>query len=102
MGLALHLRHDTESSFPPGYLFVDTGVTQSNAPGWAWGYFLLPYLDQDNLYRGIDRTTPVELPANLASRTQPLKMFMCPSDPETGVFTVMDATNITSGGRGNQ
>jgi hypothetical protein len=102
IGLALHMHHDTNFNFPPGYLYQPTGIApptgvDPNAPGWGWAYFLLPYIEQDNLYKMIDRTLPVESPSYLAVRQNILKMYRCPSDPETGVFDVLDFTNQDMG-----
>src|SRR5277367_6625926 len=52
LGLALHEYHDTYNALPPGYTasapWVD-GTTDTN-PGWAWGAYILPYLDQKPLF----------------------------------------------------
>ncbi|MFL5244712.1 MAG: DUF1559 domain-containing protein [Gemmataceae bacterium] len=95
MGLALHMHHDTLLSFPAGYLYQPTAVTpppgaEPNGPGWGWAYFLLPFLEQDNLYRLIDRNLPVESPSCSDIRQQSLKIYKCPSDSETGIFEVFD------------
>jgi prepilin-type N-terminal cleavage/methylation domain-containing protein/prepilin-type processing-associated H-X9-DG protein len=91
MGLALHTHHDAQSSLPPGYLAAvpySDGTTDT-APGWGWGAFLLPYLEQDNLYRRLDLGQPVQRsPAIQAT----VKLFLCPSDPTpAGPFAVPDA-----------
>jgi prepilin-type N-terminal cleavage/methylation domain-containing protein/prepilin-type processing-associated H-X9-DG protein len=93
MGLACHNYHDTQRSLPPGYLalmpYVD-GATDT-APGWGWPAFLLPYLEQDNLYHQINFSQPVQ--SSLAAQVV-LPMFLCPSDivPPTP-FTVTDVTS---------
>src|ERR1700732_1732179 len=52
MGLACHNVHAANLCLPPGYLatlpYAD-GATDT-APGWGWGAFLLPYLEQSPLY----------------------------------------------------
>jgi prepilin-type N-terminal cleavage/methylation domain-containing protein/prepilin-type processing-associated H-X9-DG protein len=63
------------------------------APGWGWAAFLLPHLEQESLARQINFDKPVEDPAHAAVRTQVLPMFVCPSDRNTGVFTVMSQLN---------
>jgi len=80
MGLALHNHHDTAGYFPPGK------TTASYAPGTInsgySGYcFLLPYIEQDNLYRQINFTVKEGDPANNGPRGMEVKMFLCPSDP---------------------
>src|SRR3984957_8223527 len=52
IGLAIHSYENAKRVLPPGYTatgaYVD-GATDT-APGWAWGAYLLPYLEQANLY----------------------------------------------------
>jgi prepilin-type N-terminal cleavage/methylation domain-containing protein/prepilin-type processing-associated H-X9-DG protein len=91
MGLGLHHYHDARQSFPAGYVAFgpySDGATDT-APGWGWGALLLPFLEQDNLYRQIDFSQPVQSsPAAQVS----LQLFLCPSDPApTGTFFVPDA-----------
>jgi prepilin-type N-terminal cleavage/methylation domain-containing protein len=104
MGLATHLYHDALGSFPAGYLFAAAPTPppaafiihgpppntffQKCSPGWGWAALLLPFLEQDNLARQIHFDLPVEGPTNLDSRVVPLKIYTCPSDYHTGVFTV--------------
>src|SRR5262245_38756337 len=52
IGLACHAYHDANQAFPAGYLA--TAAYPDTAPGWGWGALLLPYLEQDNLYRQIN------------------------------------------------
>ena len=78
LGLACHNYHDSQKSFPPGYLATSSysdGATDT-APGWGWAAFLLPYLEQDNLYRQINFAQPVQG----AAAAQVLPGFLCPSD----------------------
>jgi prepilin-type N-terminal cleavage/methylation domain-containing protein/prepilin-type processing-associated H-X9-DG protein len=88
IGLACHQYHDSYKSFPPGYLasipYPDT------TPGWGWATFLLPYIEQESLYRQIDFSQPVE--KSLAIQV-PLAIFHCPSDqlPAT-TFSLTDVT----------
>ncbi len=46
IGLALHNYHDVSLGFPPGALFGDDS--------YGWGTFILPYLDQANLYNTLN------------------------------------------------
>src|SRR5436853_773572 len=62
IGLALHNFHDTNKAFPPGYLATvpyRDGSTDTS-PGWGWAAFILPYLEQDTVYRPFDLSAPVE------------------------------------------
>jgi prepilin-type processing-associated H-X9-DG protein/prepilin-type N-terminal cleavage/methylation domain-containing protein len=90
MGLALHSYHDVHQSLPPGYLATmpySDGATDT-APGWSWAVFILPHLEQDNLYRQLNLALPVE--KSPAIQTM-LKVYLCPSDPTpTSAFAVPD------------
>src|SRR5437870_4345243 len=63
-GVALHAYHDVNRAFPPGGKFGD-GKNTGNPPGppgandWgndkgSWIVFVLPYMEQSNLYKAID------------------------------------------------
>src|SRR5947209_3786191 len=52
IGIACHHYHDTQQSLPPGY--YATAAYPDTSPGWGWGAFLLPYLEQDALARLIN------------------------------------------------
>ena len=91
LGLALHNYHDTLGSFPSGYRCVKQADPTWTAPGWGWGALLLPFVEQEPLGKQIRFGLPVEDPANLSVRRAQLKLFTCPSDRSTGVFTVLDA-----------
>src|SRR5215510_10771305 len=51
IGVAFHNYHSTWGRFPPGFnsraAFTDG---PSLGPGWGWGSYLLPYLEQQPLY----------------------------------------------------
>jgi prepilin-type N-terminal cleavage/methylation domain-containing protein/prepilin-type processing-associated H-X9-DG protein len=86
MGLACHGFHDTVGAFPPGY--VATAPYPATTPGWGWGAYLLPHIEQDNLYRQIDSNLPVQ--NSLAIQTR-ISVYLCPSDtPPAGTFALTD------------
>jgi prepilin-type N-terminal cleavage/methylation domain-containing protein len=90
IGLAMHHYHDTQRSFPVGYYDSTPWPQLDNGPGWGWGAFLLPYLEQDNLYKQINFNLDVGDPANAKVRTVFLKSFFCPSDDLLTTITVTD------------
>jgi prepilin-type N-terminal cleavage/methylation domain-containing protein/prepilin-type processing-associated H-X9-DG protein len=70
IALALHNYHETSGSFPPGAV-----------PDYApWTVYILPYLEQDNLYRQYDFAKPNYDDANAFVRTSLVKTYICPSD----------------------
>jgi prepilin-type N-terminal cleavage/methylation domain-containing protein/prepilin-type processing-associated H-X9-DG protein len=95
IGLALHSYHDSMNSFPPGYIDgnTDPNSTPDNdvGPGWGWASFLLPYMEQANLYRQINFNVAVGVGVNTAVSQQSLKLFLCPSDGSQPTFPVYDS-----------
>ncbi|RCS43240.1 DUF1559 domain-containing protein [Bremerella cremea] len=85
LGLALHNYHDTFGSFPPGTIITQTSTTQGN---WCWGSFILPFLEQENLYDAIQvgkttLTSAIADPVRLSLMQKRLDSFRCPSDTGT-------------------
>jgi len=107
IGLACHTYHDTNDKLPPGYTFVDDGTgppplptpafdrtppdlfLENVGPGWGWAAYLLPYLEQGNLFRQIDLAKTTHSPSNMAVRETPIGVYVCPADRETGLYKVM-------------
>jgi prepilin-type N-terminal cleavage/methylation domain-containing protein len=83
IGLALHNYHDTNSKFPPGG--VTNGGCCSTPSGANWAIYILPYIEQDNLYKQYDFTIPNEANADpkrpISVVRQIVKTYNCPSDP---------------------
>jgi prepilin-type N-terminal cleavage/methylation domain-containing protein/prepilin-type processing-associated H-X9-DG protein len=90
IGLAMHNFHDTNSQFPSGYMATNPGpgYADDRGPGWGWGAQLLPFLEQDNLYRQIDFTKDITHPSMKTQRMTVLNVFLCPSDGGQKTFTV--------------
>jgi len=99
MGLAAHNYHSTYGYLPPG--IWTTAAFGIPGGSWSWGTLLLPYLEQDNLY-----TQPNPKIATFAPRlttdpnyllTQtPLKVYRCPSDPNSSNLNVWYTQYATS------
>src|SRR5262249_20947469 len=84
IGLALHSYHGDKKCFPPGYIDgnTDPNSTPDNdvGPGWGWAAFLLPYVEQTNVYNQINFSQPVGSGVNAQVSQLPLTIFQCPSD----------------------
>jgi prepilin-type N-terminal cleavage/methylation domain-containing protein/prepilin-type processing-associated H-X9-DG protein len=83
LGLGLHNYHDPNGGLPSNIRPSTTSTVRVR-----WVTFLLPYLEQDNLYRGIDQTknwsdaTPNGTgPSNVSLFGTRLKVLECPSAP---------------------
>jgi prepilin-type N-terminal cleavage/methylation domain-containing protein len=113
IGLAAQNYHGVFGCFPPGFIHtvptsapgqspvgpepmvIDriTDYNQPNQPGWGWASLLLPYLEQNELAQQIHYDLPVESPTNQTVRETIVKVYVCPSDSHTGIFTVHAFTN---------
>jgi prepilin-type N-terminal cleavage/methylation domain-containing protein/prepilin-type processing-associated H-X9-DG protein len=92
LALALHNYHDTYGSFP-------MSRSTPNQIGAASTSFsvqarLLPFVEQDNVYKTINFNDLDTAPENLVSYGATVKTFLCPSDP--GISIVPPNTGATS------
>lgn len=97
MALALHGYHDVNQRFPAGKSgsYPAPAVVYAR---WSIHALLLPYIEQDNLFKSIDFTRPPETPGmqgvinfmpayqnpgreNAAACRSKVTTFLCPSDP---------------------
>jgi prepilin-type N-terminal cleavage/methylation domain-containing protein/prepilin-type processing-associated H-X9-DG protein len=89
IGLALHNYESANGHFPTAYKMLP--APDPAAPSGTGSYgpsafvLILPYLEQDNVYRQIDITkaalNPVNMPPNNPAYSTPIKTFLCPSAP---------------------
>jgi hypothetical protein len=86
----MHNYHGAQGRFPVGYCDPTPWPQFDNGPGWGWGAYLLPYLEQENLYRQINFNLDVGDPANANIRQTFLTIYFCPSDTLSTTFTVTD------------
>ena len=86
IGIGLHNHHDSRKFFPPGAVTVANtklGVPTSGLlHGWA--IWILPYVEQDNLYKQYRRDLDWRDPVNAPVVRTPLSVFQCPSAPNPG------------------
>jgi prepilin-type N-terminal cleavage/methylation domain-containing protein/prepilin-type processing-associated H-X9-DG protein len=76
IGLALHNYHDANGFFPPAYSVILTTPSAT-----SWGVYILPYMEQDNLYKQFNLTGTIGSTANQAATSTHLKVFQCPATP---------------------
>jgi prepilin-type N-terminal cleavage/methylation domain-containing protein/prepilin-type processing-associated H-X9-DG protein len=99
IGLALHNYHDSNNSFPSGY--VDRNLNPASTPdndqgpGWGWASFLLPYVEEGNVFNQINFSQGVGIGSNTAVSQLALKIYQCPSDAYAQAFPVYDSTFTT-------
>jgi prepilin-type N-terminal cleavage/methylation domain-containing protein len=89
IGLALHTFHDANREFPEG---LQAYLSQGKwwGTGWTWQAYILPYIEQNNLFNRVKvrmfsgngdnggRTTAEMM---LAHTTTTISVFRCPSQP---------------------
>jgi prepilin-type N-terminal cleavage/methylation domain-containing protein/prepilin-type processing-associated H-X9-DG protein len=90
MGLALHNYYQVKGSFPPAFV-GNPGTTPANnpaPPGWGWGTWILPYLEQEPLYKELNPTAnaipgvltdPASTALGRLCQTS-ISTYICPSD----------------------
>jgi prepilin-type N-terminal cleavage/methylation domain-containing protein/prepilin-type processing-associated H-X9-DG protein len=92
IGLALHHYHDRMGRFPAGYYDTAPWPMPDAGPGWGWASYILSDIEQGLIQDKINYKLNAEDPSVdiVFARTQPLKLFLCPSDNRVGTFTVTD------------
>ncbi len=70
-GLAMHSFHDARGALPPAR---DTNSFSAHS-------FVLPYMEQDNVFKLINFAVAYNDPTNAAATATRIKSFVCPSDP---------------------
>jgi len=96
LGLAMHNYHSALNCFPPGFMVA--GLTGTTPGGWAWGVFLMPYIEQSPLRDKLSVTRytleqVVNDPTLLPLLQTDLSVFRCPSSPIGPLRTHLGAPN---------
>jgi prepilin-type N-terminal cleavage/methylation domain-containing protein len=78
LGLAMHGYMDANNGLPPNgnYYWNGSAVVTTNA--WSAPARILPYIEQESLFRGIDFTTSYGTQTAISSKR--VGTFMCPSE----------------------
>ena len=89
IALATHAYHDANGRFPVNSLYAYGPQSRS----WSWLARLLPYVEQDNLYR------QANIPANTLYQSQnavaqAVPLLLCPSDTALGAGPRPDAADL--------
>ena len=89
IGLALHNYEGSNGYLPTAYKYLPAPDPAAPAGTGTYGpsafVLILPFLEQDNLYRQIDvgraALDPLNMPPNNPAYSAPIKTFLCPSAP---------------------
>jgi prepilin-type N-terminal cleavage/methylation domain-containing protein len=79
LGLALHNHMNTLKRLPPNGVYTFSGGAVVQTSPWSALSRLLPYVEQENLFRNIDFTTPYSTQPQITS--QRVATYICPSEP---------------------
>src|SRR5262245_27511978 len=86
LALALHNHHDAEGEFPAAVEILVAPSGQGDVRH-SWTSHILPYIEQDNVYRiyrfDVNWDDPPNAGANGAIRAK-ISTFVCPSAPQSG------------------
>jgi prepilin-type N-terminal cleavage/methylation domain-containing protein/prepilin-type processing-associated H-X9-DG protein len=86
IGLGLHNYHDVNLKFPSGYLDSGNGIWTPDSNESTWITHLLPFIEQDGLYRMINFSAPFGLDGpNDPIMSAFLQLYKCPSDLEVDI-----------------
>src|SRR5262249_42502145 len=97
IGLALHTYYDTNKRFPAN----STGPASLGGPQppyySGWPTLVLPYLEQNNLFRKYSLNANWYDPVNQAAVNTPIAVFQCPSAPQRDGFEYTPLTPSVNG-----
>ena len=80
VGIAMHLYHESHGVFPAGGVeWRPPGDTTKRQ--LAWSAFLLPHLEQQNLYDRLDLSKAFDAPENAEGAATILSVYICPTSP---------------------
>ena len=82
LGLAMHNYNDTQGTLPPA--FINKGPYGNSGFSFThgWAPFILPFIEQQQLYNLYRWDYPVYTPVNQPVVATHLKLFECPSTPQ--------------------
>ena len=100
LGFAMHGHHDANKKLPAGY--VSPGVAAADpsssetSKGYAWGLFILPYLEEVTVFAAIDQSLEAAGTANeTTAAAARLNVFRCPTDAPPATFAVTNGNPVT-------
>jgi prepilin-type N-terminal cleavage/methylation domain-containing protein/prepilin-type processing-associated H-X9-DG protein len=118
IALGVHNYHSALGTFPPGsYSPANASAVQSgvgagvgdgkaaSGPAWAWSVAILPYIEQDPLYRALNPDNvglytafknDAALPDNQKLLRTSVPIYLCPSDPGSTSYPLNDNRPFTA------
>ena len=78
IGLAMHGYMDVNDGLPPNATYAYTGAAVTATSAWSAQARILPYIEQENLFRGIDLSVSYNLQIGVSSKR--VATFVCPAE----------------------
>lgn len=78
VGLAMHVCMDATGSLPPNGIYAYNGASVTQVSAWSALSRILPYIEQESLFRNIDFTTPYSTQPFVTSKR--VNTFICPAE----------------------
>ncbi|MFO1064117.1 MAG: DUF1559 domain-containing protein [Pirellulales bacterium] len=78
IGLAMHMHMDGKKGLPANGNYQWNGSSVSTTNAWSGMARILPYIEQESLFRGIDFNVSYNAQPNISSKR--VATFMCPSE----------------------
>jgi len=108
IGLGLHNYNDTYGGFPPGAIHRNLNWTPTSGEiGPNWAVMLLPFIEQDNLYRNAQNSVGLWMSVSTTDTGWQVvggtvvKTYQCPSDGKNSTLcTIPFSGNSNPGGAG--
>jgi prepilin-type N-terminal cleavage/methylation domain-containing protein/prepilin-type processing-associated H-X9-DG protein len=111
LALACLSYHDAKKAFPPALTYSEaaiaargglSGIDRNPFHGPNWVIMILPYIEQQPLYKRFDLTKYIQHADNMAARSQVVATMLCPSDPfNQQAFSVPEGLGGENWARGN-
>ncbi len=100
LGLAMHGHHDAKKNLPAGYVSpgvaADADSSSETSKGYAWGLFILPYLEEVTVFAAIDQSLEAAGTANETTAAAALlNVYRCPTDAPPATFAVTNGNPAT-------
>jgi len=78
IGLAVHSHMDVRKCLPPNGIYAYSGGAVVQTSAWSALSRILPFIEQENLFRGIDFTAPYSTQPAITSKR--VATYLCPSE----------------------
>jgi prepilin-type N-terminal cleavage/methylation domain-containing protein/prepilin-type processing-associated H-X9-DG protein len=95
IGLAMHAYHDTMGTLPSAHIETNDQYFS------GWGIMLLPFIEQNNLFKAYNNSVVNQARANQAFCQTFVSTYACPSDPNFKTVLAPETLAPNGGGQTN-